>query len=587
MGTGFILTIPEGKRFGFIQDDEGIERHFFHFNNIKCREADICIGRYVNFTIFSIEGRNQAIDIEIDFERGENSEFLENLRNRTPPTRHEFIRRPTHRYDGPVFSLLPTQRKIILEEIANWKLEAKLEDIGRYYFSTPAVRKLLDGERCYVVGRKGSGKTALAERIMLSSKKDLLVDKLTFKGFPFNELYGQDNRSFTRPNQYISIWKLVIYSAACRVLAESGEIEPSVRKKIDRALPANKSDSLGALTGKWIAGDFGMSILGTGFTVTNWFKSKKNYTIHEKVENLEEFFFSNVGNNKVMILFDELDEDYKNMFEASVKGEYLDLITSLFKAVQDIKSVAAKRQAKLYPIIFIRDDIYDIIQDQDKNKWRDFQLNLDWNEEDIRGLLAFRLSKAMSLDDLDLDKMWYSIYSPESIRYASDGKQISSFAYMKMSTMGRPRDYINYMRECSQIELRKCAYASSPEYVIGTDSIKDADKSHSNYLKQELVDEIGGLFPEIEKFMSIFSELRKSVMHINEYRYAYEDRNFNFAVTVPDSDTVLRTLFYFSVIGNVTRSGPTVFKYSRPDAQLNFTEKIIVHRGLMKALQII
>lgn len=269
------------------------------------------------------------------------------------------------------------------------------------------------------------------------------------------------------------------------------------------------------------------------------------------------------------------------MFENYGKSDYLDLLTSLFKAVQDVRSVMAKAGDGIYPVIFLRDDIYDLIQDADKNKWRDLEVDLEWTEEGIKALIAHRLSRVFDVENDNFDKLWYTLFSAEPIQYSNNKKKISSFDYMKMSSQGRPRDYINYLQECASTELKRSSYE------ISSDTVRDADKSYSNYLKKELIDEIHGIIPDIANVLSIFSETRKWILSIDEFRAAYEDRVATGRMALKDVDFVLRTLFYFSVIGNVVRAGVHIFRHSRPNAQLNFKEKIVVHRGLMKALQII
>ena len=74
---------------------------------------------------------------------------------------------------------------------------------------------------------------------------------------------------------------------------------------------------------------------------------------------------------------------------------------------------------------------------------------------------------------------------------------------------------------------------------------------------------------------------------MDEFRKAYQERVASGVLQNRDADFVLRTLFYFSIIGNVVRVGVHIFRHERPSAQLNFKEKIVVHRGLMKALQIV
>ena len=47
-----------------------------------------------------------------------------------------------------------------LAAVADWKLEEKGQDNLRYFFSFDEVNRVESGRNCFVIGRKGSGKTA-------------------------------------------------------------------------------------------------------------------------------------------------------------------------------------------------------------------------------------------------------------------------------------------------------------------------------------------------------------------------------------------------------------------------------------------
>ena len=71
----------------------------------------------------------------------------------------------------------------------------------------------MTGDYSLVIGRKGTGKTAIAEFICRAESKDLGTfkrdyqsQKLSFKNFPFNELYKLSDDRFTHPNQYITMY---------------------------------------------------------------------------------------------------------------------------------------------------------------------------------------------------------------------------------------------------------------------------------------------------------------------------------------------------------------------------------------------
>ena len=103
----------------------------------------------------------------------------------------------------------------------NWKLDAKLEDTSKYFYNYTEVDQILNDEKCYVIGRKGSGKTAICEHILKISEYNVFSEKLGFKNFPFNELYNLENNKYTQPNQYITIWKYLIYTTVCKLMVNN------------------------------------------------------------------------------------------------------------------------------------------------------------------------------------------------------------------------------------------------------------------------------------------------------------------------------------------------------------------------------
>jgi len=109
----------------------------------------------------------------------------------------------------------------LLSAVEDWKLEAKLEDNERYFYHLDLVNKLEKGSRSYVIGRKGTGKTAICEYLFQNKSHNIFSQKLTFKNFPFNTLYSLSNDQYNNPNQYITIWKYVIYSSVAKLLIDN------------------------------------------------------------------------------------------------------------------------------------------------------------------------------------------------------------------------------------------------------------------------------------------------------------------------------------------------------------------------------
>jgi hypothetical protein len=259
-----------------------------------------------------------------------------------------------------------------------------------------------------------------------------------------------------------------------------------------------------------------------------------------------------------------------------------ELLTSLFKAIYEVRTSLPKN-IKIYPIIFLRDDIYELIKDNDKGKWKDSSIHLRWTERALERLTAFRLSRAIDASGpvLSLPDVFSEIFTTDTIRYGTRARSRRHiFKYLLNSTLMRPRDVISYLRECSKIAIERGST------TISIEDVRDADEEYSMTFRQEFVDEMQSVLPHVDEIFDVLSRLRKSLFHMGDLGGHYG----GFRKTHPeavDFDIACKMLFHFSVIGNQpSQSNTRIFKYQHPRAQLNIRERILIHRGLLKSLQI-
>jgi len=290
-------------------------------------------------------------------------------------------------------------RREWLQAIADWKLEAADEDNNRYFYGVPGIASVQSGASSYVIGRKGSGKTAVAEHLRGLVGPKTFVRSLSFKNFPFNDLYKLNDNSFTSPSQYTTIWKHIIYSAICNMMATNANIESNISSELAKHFSMDVEKALARSIKKVSDVGGGFTIFGSGANATAKSITVSNDTTwQERTQILEDLIIEYVDDCEYFILFDELDEDYKDLFETKMSKQYLDLLIGLFKAVHDIRR-KMRVGSRIRPVIFLRSDIYELLKDNDKNKWRDAALTLSWSEASLRDLTAFRLSRAKSFSD--------------------------------------------------------------------------------------------------------------------------------------------------------------------------------------------
>ncbi|AUC98691.1 hypothetical protein CWS35_33935 [Bradyrhizobium sp. SK17] len=113
---GKIRNLPPGKTYGFIQNQADGKDYFFHSSELRGIWHVLRVGDDVQFELGEKDGRVQANCVEV---------MVANVKGRAP--------RLVGPYAGPDFGLSDQERARSLNEVARWKLEAKLDDIRRIF----------------------------------------------------------------------------------------------------------------------------------------------------------------------------------------------------------------------------------------------------------------------------------------------------------------------------------------------------------------------------------------------------------------------------------------------------------------------
>ncbi|MBZ2106238.1 P-loop ATPase, Sll1717 family [Streptococcus mitis] len=471
----------------------------------------------------------------------------------------------------------------LLKKLDNeWKLDAKEEDI-KYFYHTEETASVLSGEKYMIIGRKGEGKTAIATFIYKNVGAGAYADKLSFKNFPFNTIYNYSDNRYPNPSQYITFWKYLIYVSICKQMVRDNNIDSNIRDNLVKLFPAKKrSENLKDLIPKITVKEFGFQVLSTGLNIAT---SREKHELEwiDIVDILENVILENVTSaSKYYVIFDELDEEYKDFTSSEEEKDYFALVTGLFKAINETRNIFKDEGLLIYPIVFLRSDIFQRINYSDKNKWSDYLINLEWSPEKLQDLIQLRIDALTTKKSKNFIQAWHQIALPGDIKMGKRKTvKMRAIDYILRSTHHRPRDVVKFLKEASKIADKKKNVKISPN------DIKDADSSFSEYMRQEIIDEIYSVLPEYEEIFAILSTIRKQTFHPKEFVNIYDQKVSKGELKNRGAELVLKILFEFSIIGNVpsvrTRS---IFKYENESARFNFKENIQVHRGLYKALQI-
>jgi hypothetical protein len=482
--------------------------------------------------------------------------------------------------------MLDNQLKL-LKEISEWKLEAADEDSRRYFYYIDEVRMLENGERSIVIGRKGTGKTAICRYFETQTSYNKFCIKLSFKEFPFNLLYSLEDKNYTTPSQYISLWKYFIYNSVIRMMSSNEIVSQDFRDSVGQIYQANSGVGVGSLMETWIKKSFGVNILGIG---GNYSLENESINIKDSWQDLipimENLIVSNIDSSRYYIVFDELDEDYRNYWDQTARDRYISLITSLFKAVSNVRRVFSVNECGVYPIIFLRDDIYELLSDPDKNKWEDHMIHLSWKKENLKQMIAFRIARSLqpSKKKIYFNQEWSKLFYNEEIPSGGNRKKRNNlFDYILSLTHARPRDFVRFLRDAARSAINQ------GHRKISIDTVRSVDGDYSRHFREELVNEISGVIPDINNLLSHLGASHKQryrysdfIKYIEEYQFLDDT---NQTTKNLSSSSIAKILFHFSIVGNAPRiNNRPIYKYQRGHLVINVSEPLVVHRGLVKTL---
>jgi cold shock CspA family protein/energy-coupling factor transporter ATP-binding protein EcfA2 len=460
-----------------------------------------------------------------------------------------------------------------------WRVDAMSENNDLFFYKLDEIDNVKNGDKCFVIGRKGTGKTAIARHIAGIKEHNVFCQVLSFKDYPFVELKDFAQNTLGYQSQFRNLWKYLIYASILDLMSQNESIDKGLLSILNQIFPKEfVARSISSKLNRLNLSEIKINIL-QAFELNVSTNPSVNYqqiNISEKIDLLENIIFKYIDNSIYYVLFDDLDEDYSSK---PLQEEYFNLTKGLFKSVMEIKNVFADKPTVM-PIIFLREDIYNhpFMLDDNKNRWNEYRLTIIWNEQKIKQMLAYRISKSydMSINTLPFESAWKILFDDSEIKTNAGPKDV--YNYIVDNSYLRPRDFILFLRSCCERALD-----------LKTNDLKSvlvaSSKTFSNLLRTEIESEVKGRLYVITEIFNILSHMRKHVFLYTNFVRA-------FAEEISEDETplsvleVLEVLFNYSLIGNITPEGKKVFKYLNPHASFNKNEPIMIHKGISHSLQL-
>ena len=233
-----------------------------------------------------------------------------------------------------------------------------------YFVEIPEYKDIKDGRFRYIVRRKGSGKTAILEKILIDSDSDPLSfsSSLSLRNFPLNYIRELRDRSFRDKSQFVPVWQFLILVELSKLILQDNGSRPSDAVEEIKIFLASNSfinsvgfvDTIQTLKKNQAR----VKILPSWMSLEGTHERSNTATIPIHFQQVTDILLNKLSlvNSESHFYFfmDELDEGYRS----GDSGLRL-ILLALLRATEEIALHFESKYLKVYPIVALRSDIFD------------------------------------------------------------------------------------------------------------------------------------------------------------------------------------------------------------------------------------
>ena len=478
---------------------------------------------------------------------------------------------------------------------ANFNARVKLSEVFDDFLD---VLPDLETEKFIVIGRKGSGKSAIGQTILKSSKEDPnKFCEFIQKADIDLELVVQVSEEAGNPIQIELLFKWIILTRMLKLICQNQALQHLADIKIVNHFLAKNTGfvNIDKYEIKEILTTTGFDIFIEKILRYGRFKKSKEIRLtgtkapfYKLIPHLEEIvvniltdYADIVNDNSYKIIFDDLDIEFKSENKKDV-----DTLLNLIRIVKNYNNnLFAANEINAKVIILLRDDITEVLikKSADMSKvFRSSSICLTWFEHEM-----FKVDENLTLLKKFIDKRIIKAFEKKGITLTenpwdmlvenSNEYNESSFKYVIDHTFYTPRDLILFFQGIEKYEHHLPLDFSQINTLIGKYSLK---------VKGEIQNALAIHYDEkdIDNIFILLRELNK----LNG-SYSYDDfKNVHEELEI--STKAYRTseiLFDYSIIGNKNPNNSMVYFRHRENEEDHYSldiDKPFVSHRILKIL---
>lgn len=406
--------------------------------------------------------------------------------------------------------------------------ENEMRTLESYYLKTDQFLRSLRGEANIVVGRKGSGKSAifLQVRDRERNKSGNIVLDLKPDGYKlikFKEMILSFLEEGTFQHTIMAFWEYVLLLEICyKILEKDREFHVHDHNLYEQY---RSLADLYHAEGYASEGDFSERMSSLMEKITTEYRSKHgdDHSVRLSVQQITEILYCHDVKKLTQqvitymrlkdvcwLLFDNLDKGWPT---SGLQHEDLLIIRALIDATRKIERTFERAHVTVHTIVFLRNDVYELLVKETSDRGKEAKVLLDWTDADLlRELLRLRIASNNFKGSEPFSAIWPKVC-------VSHYKGEESSQYLIDRSLMRPRFLLSLISQCKSFAINL-----NHETILE----EDIEKGLTAY-STDLLADVGYEIADIEN-------------GVNDVLYAFIGSDPQLS-----KDSILRTLEQFGV----------------------------------------
>tara|TARA_R110002049_G_scaffold246586_1_gene420669 strand:- start:283 stop:2607 length:2325 start_codon:yes stop_codon:yes gene_type:complete len=457
--------------------------------------------------------------------------------------------------------ILPERSFLKKLNLGSSSAENEMRDLNAYYLETDQYLKALRGEAHLVIGRKGSGKSAIFLQIRdierdrnrsMNVVLDLKPDG--YKLIKFKERILAFLEEGTYLHTITAFWEYVLLLEICYKILEKDKkrhIHDHVLydgyQKLSQIYNVEEYDS---------DGDFSERMSGLMEKIYSEYESLHSgehkvslsssmvteLLYKHDVKSLRQELISYMGNKGTLwLLFDNIDNGWPT---SGLEHNDLLMIRALIDATRKIERVFGKKDLDVKTAVFLRNDVYELLVRETADRGKEASVLLDWTDADLlREMVRLRIIA----NGLDEDTLFIDAWLKVIVSHYK-GEETSQY-FIDRSLM-RPRFLLNMINHCKSFAI------NLNHELINESDIEKGLSAYSSDLLRDIGFELRDVASETENILYSFIGCNSELSEHDVVSMISESLK-----TEEDSSKIFSLLLWYGFLGIKINSDEPKFIY--------------------------